>query len=97
MSSVPAAASVEGEAAALAPRPAPTTSGTGVAYFPDLATAGNAVIAAGILPATLEFLDPPCIQAVENFAHSSSAPTPAPCSCSGTTANPTPSPEHWPA
>ncbi|MFI7287869.1 FAD-binding oxidoreductase [Streptomyces anulatus] len=58
--------------ATLALRPAPTTAGTGVAYFPDLAAAGKAVtaiIAAGILPATLEFLDAPCIQAVENFAH----------------------------
>ena len=57
--------------ATLALRPAPRTSGTGVAYFPDLAAAGRAVtaiIAGGVLPATLEFLDRPCIEAVEAFA-----------------------------
>ncbi|MFB7031650.1 MULTISPECIES: FAD-binding oxidoreductase [unclassified Streptomyces] len=58
--------------ATLALRPAPATAGTGVAYFPDLAAAGRAVaaiIAAGTLPATLEFLDRTCIGAVEDFAH----------------------------
>ncbi|TIC84583.1 FAD-binding protein [Nocardioides sp. GY 10127] len=52
--------------------PAPATSSTGVAYFDDLATAGKAVaaiIGAGTLPATLEFLDNKCINAVEDFAH----------------------------
>lgn len=58
--------------ATLALRPAPAASGTGVAYFPDLAAAGRAVtavIAAGLLPATLEFLDRACVRAVEDFAH----------------------------
>ncbi|MFD3538560.1 FAD-binding oxidoreductase [Streptomyces sp. NPDC058662] len=57
--------------ATLALRPAPRTSGTGVAYFPDLAAAGRAVtaiISGGVLPATLEFLDRSCIAAVEAFA-----------------------------
>ncbi|MHC3393250.1 FAD-binding oxidoreductase [Streptomyces lavendulocolor] len=57
--------------ATLALRPAPRTSGTGVAYFPDLAAAGRtvtAIISSGVLPATLEFLDRPCIEAVEAFA-----------------------------
>ncbi|MFD7982942.1 FAD-binding oxidoreductase [Kitasatospora indigofera] len=57
--------------ATLALRPAPRTSGTGVAYFSDLATAGRAVsaiISDGVLPATLEFLDRSCIRAVEEFA-----------------------------
>jgi glycolate oxidase len=56
----------------LALRPAPTTSTTGLAYFADLESAGDAVrgvIAAGVLPATLEFLDARCIQAVEAYAH----------------------------
>jgi glycolate oxidase len=56
----------------LALRPAPQTSATGLAYFADLETASDAVrgvIRAGILPATLEFLDAPCIQAVEDYAH----------------------------
>lgn len=51
--------------------PAPATSRTGVAYFPTLADAGravSAVIQAGMLPATLEFLDATCIGAVEDFA-----------------------------
>jgi glycolate oxidase len=55
----------------LALRPAPQTSATGLAYFADLETAGEAVrgvIAAGILPATLEFLDARCIRAVEDYA-----------------------------
>ena len=55
---------------ALAPRPA--ASKYGVAYFEDLAAAAGAVekiISAGILPATLEFLDNTCLVAVEDFAH----------------------------
>jgi len=55
---------------ALAPRPA--SSKYGVAYFDDLAAAAGAVekiITAGILPATLEFLDNTCLTAVEDFAH----------------------------
>ncbi len=52
--------------------PMPATAGTGVAYFDDLSDAGRAVaqiIADGVLPATLEFLDHRCINAVEDFAH----------------------------
>jgi len=51
--------------------PMPATAGTGVAYFDDLPGAGRAVaaiIAGGVLPATLEFLDNRCINAVEDFA-----------------------------
>jgi glycolate oxidase len=51
--------------------PLPATAGTGVAYFDDLSDAGRAVariIADGVLPATLEFLDNRCINAVEDFA-----------------------------
>ena len=51
--------------------PMPATSRTGVAYFDHLADAGRAVaqiIAGGLLPATLEFLDNRCINAVEDFA-----------------------------
>jgi glycolate oxidase len=51
--------------------PMPATSSTGVAYFDSLADAGTAVsriIAGGVLPATLEFLDNRCINAVEDFA-----------------------------
>jgi glycolate oxidase len=51
--------------------PAPADTGTGVAYFDTLADASRAVtadIAAGIVPATLEFLDRKCIAAVEEFA-----------------------------
>ncbi|GAA1422365.1 glycolate oxidase subunit GlcD [Streptomyces thermospinosisporus] len=51
--------------------PAPAETGTGVAYFPSLADASRAVadvIASGIVPATLEFLDRKCISAVEEFA-----------------------------
>jgi glycolate oxidase len=51
--------------------PMPRTSGTGVAYFPTLAHAGRAVtaiIADGVVPATLEFLDQKCINAVEDYA-----------------------------
>ncbi|MFF0023052.1 FAD-binding oxidoreductase [Streptomyces sp. NPDC005496] len=58
--------------ATVALRPAPETTGTGVAYFPTLADAGRAVaaiIAGGLLPATLEFLDRTCVNAVEDFAH----------------------------
>jgi glycolate oxidase len=51
--------------------PMPATTNTGVAYFPSLADAGRAVtavIGAGIVPATLEFLDAKCISAVEAYA-----------------------------
>ena len=40
--------------------PAPEASGIGMAYFPDLADAARAVsrvLASGVLPVTLEFLD----------------------------------------
>ncbi|MCP2344243.1 FAD-binding oxidoreductase [Nonomuraea roseoviolacea] len=55
----------------LALLPAPETAGNGLAYFPTLADAGRAVtrvIAAGIVPATLEFLDARCVDAVEQHA-----------------------------
>ncbi|EQD82313.1 FAD-binding protein, partial [Saccharopolyspora erythraea D] len=51
--------------------PAPAGSGTGVAYFDSLADACRAVtavISAGLVPATLEFLDQKCVAAVEEFA-----------------------------
>ena len=51
--------------------PMPATSGTGVAYFDSLSDAGQAVgriLGSGILPATLEFLDRHCINAVEDHA-----------------------------
>jgi glycolate oxidase len=51
--------------------PMPATTNTGVAYFPSLADAGRAVsgvLSAGIVPATLEFLDHKCIRAVEEYA-----------------------------
>jgi glycolate oxidase len=56
----------------LALRPAPAASTTGLAYFTDLESASDAVggvIGAGILPATLEFLDRTCIRSVEAYAH----------------------------
>jgi glycolate oxidase len=52
--------------------PAPEASGTGMAYFDDLADAARAVsrvLASGILPVTLEFLDQVCIGSVEDYAH----------------------------
>ena len=52
--------------------PRPRAAKYGVAYFIDLAAASNAVdqvVRAGILPATMEFLDNSCILAVEEFAH----------------------------
>lgn len=52
--------------------PRPETSATGIAYFDTLADAGRAVAAVidgGTLPATLEFLDRRCVNAVEDFAH----------------------------
>lgn len=52
--------------------PASEASGTGMAYFPSLADAARTVsrvLASGILPVTLEFLDQVCIGAVEDFAH----------------------------
>ena len=51
--------------------PMPAVARTGVAYFDTLADAGRAVAAVihdGIVPATLEFLDNRCINAVEDFA-----------------------------
>ncbi|MFZ9283870.1 MAG: FAD-binding oxidoreductase [Candidatus Nanopelagicales bacterium] len=57
--------------ATVALRPRPTISKYGVAYFKTLADASVAVdniVGAGILPATLEFLDNVCINAVEKFA-----------------------------
>jgi len=51
--------------------PRPKASKYGVAYFNNLADASIAVdsiVASGILPATLEFLDNTCIKAVEDFA-----------------------------
>jgi glycolate oxidase len=51
--------------------PAPASGNTGVAYFTSLADAGRAVaavIAGGLVPATLEFLDRQCIVAVEEYA-----------------------------
>lgn len=50
----------------------PHASKYGVGYFDDLTAASIAVeriIASGILPSTLEFLDNTCIVAVEDFAH----------------------------
>ena len=52
--------------------PAPESSSTGMAYFSELAAAGRAVsrvLASGVLPVTLEFLDQVCLGAVEDFAH----------------------------
>ena len=52
--------------------PAPEETGTGLAYFDGLPAAGRAVsrvLAGGVLPATLEFLDRTCMDAVEDFAH----------------------------
>ncbi|GAA5179951.1 glycolate oxidase subunit GlcD [Rugosimonospora acidiphila] len=51
--------------------PKPATARTGLAYFPDLAAAGRAVsrvLRGGVVPATLEFLDQRCIEAVEAYA-----------------------------
>ncbi len=55
----------------LALMPLAPTSGTGLAYFSTLADASRAVAAttaAGMVPATLEFLDQTCIGAVEEYA-----------------------------
>jgi glycolate oxidase len=52
--------------------PAPEDAGTGLAYFDTLAAAGRAVsrvLAGGVLPATLEFLDRTTVRTVEDFAH----------------------------
>ncbi len=52
--------------------PKPEHEAIGVAYFDDLAAASavvEAVIGAGIRPATLEFLDQTCIGVVEDFAN----------------------------
>src|SRR6478752_3100082 len=46
-------------------------AGYGMAYFPALADAARAVsrvLASGVLPVTLEFLDQVCIGAVEDYA-----------------------------
>jgi glycolate oxidase len=51
--------------------PAPASYGVGLAYFASLAQAGAAVsrvLADGIVPATLEFLDATCIRTVEDYA-----------------------------
>jgi glycolate oxidase len=51
--------------------PAPASYGVGLAYFESLARAGAAVsriLAGGIIPATLEFLDATCIRTVEDYA-----------------------------
>jgi glycolate oxidase len=51
--------------------PAPEASGTGMAYFGDLGDAARAVsrvLASGVLPVTLEFLDQVCIDAVEGYS-----------------------------
>jgi len=51
--------------------PAPEATGTGMAYFNDLADAARAVsrvLASGVLPVTLEFLDQICIDAVEGYS-----------------------------
>jgi glycolate oxidase len=52
--------------------PAPEGTGTGMAYFADLADAARAVsrvLSSGVLPVTLEFLDRVCIDAVEGYAN----------------------------
>ena len=52
--------------------PAPEETGTGMAYFDDLAGAARAVsniLRDGVLPVTLEFLDRVCIDAVEGYAN----------------------------
>src|SRR6185295_9714276 len=52
--------------------PAPEETGTGMAYFGDLADAARAVsrvLSSGVLPVTLEFLDRVCIDAVEGFSN----------------------------
>ncbi|MGV9770891.1 FAD-binding oxidoreductase [Streptosporangium sp. NPDC003464] len=57
--------------ATVALTPAPEAGGTGLAYFATLADAGRAVariIGSGLVPATLEFLDAKCIEAVESYA-----------------------------
>jgi glycolate oxidase len=51
--------------------PAPEETGTGMAYFADLADAARAVsrvLSSGVLPVTLEFLDRVCIDAVEGYS-----------------------------
>ena len=61
----------------LALLPMPASTNTGVAYFAALADAGRAVaavIADGIVPATLEFLDAKCIGVVEEYAQPGPAP-----------------------
>jgi glycolate oxidase len=51
--------------------PAPAAYAVGLAYFESLAEAGASVshvLADGILPATLEFLDSTCVRTVEGYA-----------------------------
>jgi glycolate oxidase len=51
--------------------PKPEAVSTGIAYFPRLADAGqavSAVLAGGTIPATLEFMDRSTMDAVEEFA-----------------------------
>jgi glycolate oxidase len=58
--------------AIVALRPRPTFSRYGVAYFDSLENSAKAVeqiVASGILPATLEFLDNVCINSVEDYAN----------------------------
>ena len=75
----PAAHRLGGHARGASPRspsallPMPATAGTGVAYFDPLADAGprgaRRSSPTASLPATLEFLDRRCINAVEDYAH----------------------------
>jgi glycolate oxidase len=58
--------------AIVALRPRPAFSRYGVAYFDSLENSAKAVeqiVASGILPATLEFLDNVCINSVEDYAN----------------------------
>lgn len=58
--------------ATVALRPRPKVSRYGVAYFDSLensALAVEEIVATGILPATLEFLDNVCINSVEDYAN----------------------------
>lgn len=58
--------------AIVALRPRPKVSKYGVAYFKtleDAAAAVEKIVASGILPATLEFLDNVCINSVESYAN----------------------------
>jgi glycolate oxidase len=62
----------------LALLPAPRSTRTGLAYFDSLEQAGaavSAILARGVIPATLEFLDRRCLDAVEAFARLGLNPT----------------------